>query len=109
MMGLSINHDTRRLAIAIGELRDDAVVDDENIFRAAREPRARQPSSGVRVWFAASNEVRSHPSSHADHRAVFVPLFALSASRPLLRRWPWPTSSPSCEPVVSVTLTPVMA
>ena len=51
------------LAIAIGELVDDAVVDVENIFRRLKENRALpDPQPALEVIAAASQEVRSASS-----------------------------------------------
>lgn len=78
--GLSINTMTLGgLAIAIGELVDDAVVDVENIFRRLRENRRLPaPREAMRVVLDASVEVRS-AIVYATFIVVlvFVPLFAL--------------------------------
>ncbi len=68
------------LAIAIGELVDDAVVDVENIFRRLRENReAAEPRPAFDVIVSASQEVRSGiVYATVIIVLVFVPLFALS-------------------------------
>jgi HME family heavy-metal exporter len=78
--GLSINTMTLGgLAVAIGELVDDAIVDVENIFRRLKEnASAAVPKSTLQVVYLASLEVRSSIIySTIIVCIVFVPLFAL--------------------------------
>jgi CzcA family heavy metal efflux pump len=81
LFGLTINTMTLGgLAIAIGELVDDAVVGVENVFRRLRENKAKpEPLPVLPIIADASQEVRSGIIyATAIIILVFVPLFALS-------------------------------
>lgn len=68
------------LAVAMGELVDDAIVDVENIFRRLKENNSLDtPRSSLQVVYEASKEIRSAiVFGTAVVILVFLPLFALS-------------------------------
>ncbi|MCB9925338.1 MAG: efflux RND transporter permease subunit [Planctomycetaceae bacterium] len=68
------------LAVAMGELVDDAIVDVENIFRRLKENNALgEPKPSLQVVYEASKEIRSAiVFGTAVVILVFLPLFALS-------------------------------
>lgn len=80
IFGLSINTMTLGgLAVAIGALVDDAIVDVENVFRRLRQNKERdEPENVLTVVFRASREVR-RPILLGTFvvMAVYLPLFAL--------------------------------
>ncbi len=82
-MGLSINTMTLGgIAIAIGSLVDDAIVDVENVYKRLRQNRALPPEKRrkvIDVVFEASREVRMPIfNSSLIIIASFLPLFFLS-------------------------------
>lgn len=68
------------LAIALGEVVDDAIIDVENIYRRLRENRhLPQPRPAVEVVIAASTEVRSAVIyATFTVAAIFLPVLTLS-------------------------------
>lgn len=83
MMGLTINTmSLGGMAIAIGSLVDDAIIDVENVFKHLRENRLKPEGERMKVLdvvFEASKEVRMPIlNSTLIITACFVPLFFLS-------------------------------
>lgn len=79
--GLSVNTMTLGgIAVAIGELMDDAIVDVENIFRRLKENRRNgSPKHPLLVVYQASAEIRNSIVFGTVIVVIgFIPLFALS-------------------------------
>jgi CzcA family heavy metal efflux pump len=84
LLGFTINTMTLGgMAIAIGALVDDAIIDVENVFRRLRENHHRPPErrrSTLRVVYRASREIRGAiVSATIIIVLVFVPLLLLSS------------------------------
>ena len=114
-MGLTINTmSIGGMAIAIGSLVDDAIVDVENVFRHLRENRMRPEGERLpirQVVFAASQEVRIPIlNSTLIIVAGFMPLFFLSGmeGRMLVPLGIAFVVSLFASTAVALTLTPVL-
>ncbi len=116
IFGLTINTmSLGGMAIAIGSLVDDAIVDVENVFKHLRENRqlpVAEQRSVVQVVFDASKEVRMPIfNSTLIIIASFVPLFFLSGMEGRMLRPLGITFIVSlfASTIVALTLTPVLS
>jgi Cu(I)/Ag(I) efflux system membrane protein CusA/SilA len=115
VMGLTINTmSLGGMAIAIGSLVDDAIVDVENVFKRLRENRLKPPQeqqAALSVVFEASKEVRMPIlNSTLIIIASFIPLFFLSGmeGRMLAPLGIAFIMALAASTIVALTLTPVL-
>lgn len=114
-LGLTINTmSLGGMAIAIGSLVDDAIIDVENVFKRLRENHAKPPEERLpvlKVVFEASKEIRTSVVNATIITIVaFIPLFFLDGMEGRMLR-PLGISfivSLFASMVVAVTLTPVL-
>lgn len=102
------------MAIAIGVIVDDAIIDVENVFRRLKENRKKQDGyrkSHIEVIFEASKEIRSSiVNATMIVIVVFIPLFFLSGLEGKLLR-PLGISyviSVGASLIIALTVTPVL-
>ncbi|KAA6322299.1 Cobalt-zinc-cadmium resistance protein CzcA, partial [termite gut metagenome] len=115
LMGLTINTmSLGGMAIAIGSLVDDAIVDVENVFKRLRENRQKpkeEQNNVIHVVFEASKEVRL-PILNSTLIIVvsFIPLFFLSGmeGRMLVPLGIAFITALFASTIVALTLTPVL-
>ena len=116
LLGININTmSLGGMAIAIGSLVDDAIIDVENVYKRLRQNRLKSESerqSNFRVVFEASREIRaSILNATLIIIVAFVPLFFLSGMEGRMLK-PLGISfivSLFMSLIVAMTLTPVLA
>ena len=114
-LGLTINTmSLGGMAIAIGSLVDDAIIDVENVFKRLRENHAKPPEErlpALTVVFEASKEIRTSVVNATIITIVaFIPLFFLDGMEGRMLR-PLGISfivALFASMIVAVTLTPVL-
>lgn len=115
LLGLTINTmSLGGMAIAIGSLVDDAIIDVENVFKRLRENHQlpeEERTNGIKVVFEASKEIRTSIVNATIITIVaFVPLFFLGGMEGRMLK-PLGISfavSLFASLIVALTLTPVM-